>query len=133
MKSTAAVILCLASVVLAVIVTLCLTGGANKTVLQTAYYPSGKIRSIFQYKDGVREGTQVEYFENGRVEKEYFCTSGMLNGLYVRWSDAGKVLSAVVFQHGILEEKNIRLTTEKLLNDLGTGRTNGYPLKYGRL
>ena len=133
MKYPAVVVLCLVSAVTAVSVTLCLAGAANKPFLQTAYFPSGKIRSIYQYKDGVREGTQVEYFESGRIEKEYFCSSGMLSGLCVRWNEAGKVISAVVFQRGTLDEKNIQLTTEKLLEYLKDRGINGYPLQYGRL
>jgi antitoxin component YwqK of YwqJK toxin-antitoxin module len=48
--------------------------------VRTDYYPSGKIKTVASYKDGVPEGIRREYSEDGRILTAYTFRDGQITG-----------------------------------------------------
>lgn len=48
--------------------------------VRTDYYPSGKIKTVASYKDGVPEGIRREYSEDGRILMAYTFRDGQITG-----------------------------------------------------
>lgn len=48
--------------------------------VRTDYYPSGKIKTVASYKDGVPEGIRREYAEDGRILTAYTFKEGKITG-----------------------------------------------------
>ena len=53
-------------------------------------YPSGKMASEENYKDGKREGLRTDWFENGQKKEESNWKDGIQDGLTTLWYDDGK-------------------------------------------
>ncbi len=48
--------------------------------VRTDYYPSGKIKTVASYKDGIPEGVRREYAEDGRIVMAYTFIEGQMTG-----------------------------------------------------
>ncbi|HNS17108.1 MAG TPA: hypothetical protein PKH94_01300 [Bacteroidales bacterium] len=46
----------------------------------TDYYPSGKVKTVASYKDGIPEGVRREYTEDGRIWMAYTFRAGNMTG-----------------------------------------------------
>jgi antitoxin component YwqK of YwqJK toxin-antitoxin module len=48
--------------------------------IRTSYYPSGNIKTVASYKDGVPEGVRREYSEEGKIIATYVFSGGTITG-----------------------------------------------------
>lgn len=53
---------------------------------------NGQIYGEDEFKDGMRNGKQLEYWENGNIKEEYFEREGMYVGTYKRWDEQGNLV-----------------------------------------
>ena len=60
--------------------------GVGKT-----YYESGKLESIFRFKDGVLEGNGIGYYESGKISFTFNFTKGNINGITKSYYESGKI------------------------------------------
>ena len=44
------------------------------------YYESGKLDTIFHFKDGILEGNGIGYYESGKIKFTFNYTKGSING-----------------------------------------------------
>ena len=75
-------------------------GGANYTFTgkEVDYYPSGTIKQIKKWKDGVLQGQQVAFYPNGDTLKTVFCDSlGRFNGWLKEYNEEEKVQRATLY------------------------------------
>ncbi len=52
----------------------------TKTEIRKDYYPSGQVKTVACYKDGVHEGVVKEYSEDGQIEKAFIYKNGVVIG-----------------------------------------------------
>ena len=72
------------------------------------FYPSGAVRELLHYSDGLREGDDKGYFENGGLEYEDNYEDNDLQGSSVHFYDTGEVKSHEHYTNGKLDgEKRI--------------------------
>ncbi len=68
------------------------------------YYPSGKLQSKINYKDGKRHGYAVKYFEDGKtISNEYNYEYGKLNGIQKKYYKSGKLYRIQNLKMGVLD------------------------------
>jgi antitoxin component YwqK of YwqJK toxin-antitoxin module len=75
--------------------------------IRTDYYPSGNIKTVASYKDGVPEGVRREYSEDGRILATYVFDEGVITG------------------QGIMNEQGIRTGPWKELYPDGKTKAEG--------
>ena len=54
------------------------------------YYDSGKLRSVFHYKNGKPEGLETWWYENGKKKSTKHFKDGIENGVRTEWNEDGK-------------------------------------------
>jgi len=64
------------------------------------YYPSGKLRYEWNYKNGKKEGIGKEYYESGKIEKEYNFKDGKQDGITKRYYKSGELSSECTYKEG---------------------------------
>lgn len=64
------------------------------------FYPNGKIKIEYNYKDGEKDGLRTEYFQNGQKKLETFFTNGKRNGLRTEYDSTGKIILQENYQNG---------------------------------
>jgi antitoxin component YwqK of YwqJK toxin-antitoxin module len=67
------------------------------------YYPSGALKEVLHYSDGLREGNDKAYFENGGLEREENYKDNDLEGESMYYYDTGEVKSRGHYTNGKLE------------------------------
>lgn len=72
------------------------------------FYPSGAIKEVLHYSDGLRAGDDKSYYENGGLESEQTYVDNDLEGPGVHYYDTGEVKSHEHYNKGKLDgEKTI--------------------------
>ena len=72
------------------------------------FYPSGALKELLHYSDGLREGDDKAYFENGGLEFQDNYEDNDLEGASVHFYDTGEVKSREHYTVGKLDgEKSI--------------------------
>jgi len=72
------------------------------------FYPSGALKELLHYSDGLRDGDDKAYFESGGLEFEGSYTDNDLEGTSVHYYDTGEVKSREHYAKGYLDgEKRI--------------------------
>ena len=56
------------------------------------YYPSGKIKSITEYKFDKKDGLQIIYYENGNKKNQTSFKEGIQSSERLRWTPVGKLI-----------------------------------------
>lgn len=64
------------------------------------FFPSGKIKTIDLYINGVLEGESKQYFENGKIDNIVFFRNGVLDGKATFYDENGNLLSEVMYKNG---------------------------------
>ena len=92
------------------------------------YYKSGKLDTIFHFKNGILEGNGIGYYESGKIKLTFNYTKGSINGFTKSYYESGKLETEKYFVNGKLENiskgyyENGKLAyEEKYLN----GKLNG--------
>jgi len=67
------------------------------------FYPSGALKELLHYSDGLREGNDKGYFESGGLEHEANYTDNDLEGASVHYYDTGEVRSQEHYTNGHLD------------------------------
>jgi antitoxin component YwqK of YwqJK toxin-antitoxin module len=67
------------------------------------YYPSGALKELLHFSDGLRQGDDKAYFENGGMEHEYNYEDNDLEGEGVHYYDSGEIKSREHYMNGKLE------------------------------
>lgn len=49
-----------------------------------------------EFKDGMRNGRQVEYWNNGKIKEEYFEKESIYFGSYKRWDENGNWIRTII-------------------------------------
>jgi len=72
------------------------------------FYPSGALKELLHYSDGLREGVDKSYFENGGLESEDNYVDNDLHGEGEHYYDTGEIKSREHYTNGKLDgEKTI--------------------------
>jgi len=64
------------------------------------HYPSGKIKSEINYKDGKQNGLAIWWSENGQKDRERNYIDGKLNGLESKYRFSGQKLIETIYKDG---------------------------------
>ena len=75
-----------------------LTDDGSET--DSAFYDSGVIKSVQQFKKGVEDGVSTEYFENGSMESKKSFKNGLAEGIAYSFYKDGKVSEKCIFKGG---------------------------------
>ena len=57
----------------------------------TWYYDGGKLRYIYHFNNGPKDGVCLNYHENGQLKDSSFYTNGIRTGIALGWNDEGKL------------------------------------------
>ena len=72
----------------------------SKKLIKKSYFPSGKIREIRSFNDGVRHGLQTAFWENGGKRFEYTAKYGVYEGEFKEWSENGQLFHLAHYKNG---------------------------------
>ncbi|WP_171763019.1 MULTISPECIES: hypothetical protein [unclassified Vibrio] len=67
------------------------------------YYESGALKSVFEYRNGKREGIGRIYYESGNLKREFTYKKGKLDGIGKVYYEDGTVDSEFTYQNGTLK------------------------------
>lgn len=70
-------------------------------VLETEWFPSGRKKSEFEYKEGVMHGRALMWHENGVHKLEAQIRAGRLEGPRVRWYESGETEAVQTFRNDL--------------------------------
>ncbi|HLP11707.1 MAG TPA: hypothetical protein VK177_07200 [Flavobacteriales bacterium] len=86
----------------------------------TQYYPSGKLKSVIEYKSGRPSGHFKTYYENGCLEEEGTWKNNRYEGDFKRYAadSCGKLIQTKYFDPNRKPEEK-----PKIINSHGTSRT----------
>jgi len=72
------------------------------------FYPSGALKELLHYSDGLRVGDDKNYFENGGLENEDTYVDNDLEGSSVHYYDTGEIKSREHYSRGKMDgEKSV--------------------------
>ena len=74
--------------------------GVRNGIMRT-FYPSGKLRQTFWYKNGIREDTAVWYHEDGVVFRKTAFKRDSMNGMQIQYYKSGKVRAKLEYVDGL--------------------------------
>lgn len=74
----------------------------NRHGTWTAYYPTGKIKTITSYLDGQKQGPEIQFDNSGYVTSRAPYVSGLLEGEYRAYS-RGRVMERKRYVNGQLQ------------------------------
>lgn len=78
--------------------------GTDK-VTSYIYYPTGRIQSITQLNDTIKDGTEILFWENGDTAGVHYYNNGLLDGDQ-RWFEKNCLISIARYKSGIpIDEK----------------------------
>ncbi|MCG2613658.1 energy transducer TonB [Terrimonas sp. NA20] len=55
------------------------------------YYEGGKLRYIYHFNNGVKDGIWLNYHENGQLQDSSFYTNGIRTGIALGWNNEGNL------------------------------------------
>ncbi|MDD2496273.1 MAG: hypothetical protein PHE29_13915, partial [Tissierellia bacterium] len=65
------------------------------------FYPSGQLKLVGFYNNGIKDGRFIEYNEDGSINEEYFMKNNEFNSLYRKY-EKNKIIQIANFKNGIL-------------------------------
>jgi antitoxin component YwqK of YwqJK toxin-antitoxin module len=81
--------------------------GENFTGTFLSKYPgTTQLEIKFEYKDGLRDGKQLEYYNNGQVKEESETVNGRYNGVVLKYWENGRIKSKENYIMGDLDGVN---------------------------
>ena len=98
------------------------------------FYPSGALKELLHYSDGLREGDDKSYFENGGLERQDTYVNNDLEGPSVHYYDTGEVKSREQYTSGRLNGRKSIFYKNGLLKqsmDYQNGLLEGAVTTYG--
>lgn len=72
----------------------------EKDSVWLSYDPSGRLKGLDTYVNGVRNGRSVVYHENGEISEETTYVDGKRHGEWKRYYDDGTLMSDGTFENG---------------------------------
>jgi len=81
------------------------------------YYPNGKIKLLFCYKDNLKDGLQREYFDDGNIKLEYNMKNNKSEGEWKEYYKSGKLRLQTVYTEDKQGDTKIYYESGKLLTD----------------
>ncbi len=70
--------------------------------LYKAYYPSGKLKDVRLYQNGVLSGRAIKYWPNGMKKMNVNYVKGEMDGVYEEWDENGILVSMKTYYNGKL-------------------------------
>jgi antitoxin component YwqK of YwqJK toxin-antitoxin module len=74
----------------------------KKFRMDKSYYPSGKLKDVFYFKDNLPYGEVKCYYETGEIMATASYANGLLNGEMKSFYENGKVMCIKVYKEGEL-------------------------------
>jgi hypothetical protein len=65
-----------------------------------SHYPSGKIESVCNFKDGKLHGMTTDFHETGKVKEQAEFNNGIPSGIFRQWDENGKLIRYGNWQTG---------------------------------
>lgn len=106
----------------------------NQSILDgecTTYYPDGKIKSVVNYANGIRNGKEINYFENGNIQFAGLFKDGEVTSIQV-YLENGQINKEMGINQGQIHGEYKEYYENGVLGILKTynnGQENG-PVKY---
>ncbi len=69
--------------------------------LMKSYYPSGKVRQTFWYRNGMKEDTAVWFYEEGNVFRKTPFKRDSMNGVQIQYYKSGAIRARMAFLNGL--------------------------------
>jgi antitoxin component YwqK of YwqJK toxin-antitoxin module len=69
--------------------------------LMKSYYPSGKVRQTFWYKNGMKEDTAVWFYEEGNIFRKTPFKRDSMNGVQIQYYKSGALRAKMEFVNGL--------------------------------
>jgi len=88
--------------------------------LMKSYYPSGKVRQTFWYKNGMKEDTAVWFYEEGNIFRKTPFKRDSMNGVQIQYYHSGALRAKMEFVNGLRKP-----WLEEYTND--GGKVSDYP------
>jgi len=98
------------------------------------FYPSGSIKELLHYSDGLRVGDDKSYYENGGLESEDTYVNNDLEGPGVHYYDTGEVKSREHYSKGKLDGEKTILYKSGIIKQVvyyQNGLMEGAAITYG--
>jgi antitoxin component YwqK of YwqJK toxin-antitoxin module len=74
---------------------------------EEVYFPTGKLRYMGNYKNGVEHGAWMFYYPNGTLKTQETYANGKENGVTTQYAENGKKLKEEHWKHGrLIKEVN---------------------------
>ncbi|HEY4966421.1 MAG TPA: hypothetical protein VII28_08480, partial [Puia sp.] len=105
----------------------------EKTGIETSFYPSGKTRTIIEYKDDEKDGLSTDFYRNGNKQSEVRMENGKQNGKLISYYLNGKIESEGWYVQG--QEQGLWKYYDEMGNLVNKsyfldGQLNGYKTEY---
>lgn len=71
-----------------------------KDGLNIKYYEDGKPRKVFQLKDCLLEGLDIEFYANGRLKRYGYASAGKKEGIWILFDSTGIYLTKQGYKKG---------------------------------
>lgn len=95
---------CLGGIIVILCCSLC-PAEEHKNGLFRTYYDNGRVKTLTQYKNGVRHGMYKKYYENGSLLGEGNFKNGKPDGIFKEYAEDGEILSVETYEQGKLIER----------------------------
>jgi len=69
--------------------------------LMKSYYPSGKVRQTFWYRNGLKEDTAVWFYEEGNIFRKTSFKRDSMNGVQTQYYKSGALRAKMDFVNGL--------------------------------
>jgi antitoxin component YwqK of YwqJK toxin-antitoxin module len=69
--------------------------------LMKSYYPSGKLRQTFWYRNGMKEDTAVWFYEEGNIFRKTPFRRDSMNGIQIQYYKSGAIRAKMSFVNGL--------------------------------
>ena len=77
-----------------------LSVGCSREV-EKEYYPSGKLKSVLNYKKGKLEGIALYYYENGELKERVNYRKGKRERTGTTYYESGKLKEEITYENGM--------------------------------
>ena len=74
--------------------------GNTKVNYRYTYYPSGKVKIKTPYRNGKKNGIELQYRENGNLNRKITFKDGKKHGDHIYYGKKGKIAGKVPFKDG---------------------------------
>ncbi len=73
------------------------------TGIAYSVYSESHPSTICQYREGLKNGYELNYYPDGSMELEASYSNGMLNGRFRGWDESGELLYDLWFDNGMMK------------------------------